>query len=151
MQFSLSIFTGNKFCLFNYATITTGGFVDVDWFRVNTSALTSDINEGNLYLKELPQNFFLGQNYPNPFNPTTKIIYQVPVTSNLNLKVFNLLGQEVATIYEGVRQVGKYEEIFYDKELASSVYFYRFQARSRNGTEQITVVKKNDSLEIISD
>jgi len=68
MKFNLSIFTGNKFCLFNYATITTGGFVDFDWLRTGISTPTEVIPEENLPPNKMPHSFFLEQNYPNPFN-----------------------------------------------------------------------------------
>ena len=71
MRFNLSIFTGNKFCLFNYGTISTGGFVDFDWFRVGMPTPTDVAPEGHLPSNEMPHDFFLGQNYPNPFNPST--------------------------------------------------------------------------------
>lgn len=69
MKFNLSVFTGNKFCLFNYATIATGGFVDFDWFRINAVAQTG-IESGNLSpANDSPNASVLGPNYPNPFNP----------------------------------------------------------------------------------
>jgi beta-xylosidase len=141
MQFNLSIFTGNKFCLFNYATIATGGYVDFDWVRTYRGIPTSVRPNEDLHLNNMPNDFFLG-NYPNPFNPSTTISYQLPIKSNINLKVFNLLGQEIATLYEGIRPPGKYEAIFNLEGLASSVYFCRLQARSEDETAYSTTVKK---------
>jgi hypothetical protein len=76
---------------------------------------------------EMIENFHLSQNYPNPFNPGTVISYQLPVTSRVSLKVFNLLGQEVATLFEGIRQPGNYEATFSASggdggNLASGIY-----------------------------
>src|SRR3989339_663399 len=68
MQFSLSIFTGNKFCLFNYATITTDGYVDFDWFRTG-ALIGTDVGDNSS--RNMPDGFSLRQNYPNPFNPGT--------------------------------------------------------------------------------
>ncbi|HET9129409.1 MAG TPA: T9SS type A sorting domain-containing protein, partial [Terriglobia bacterium] len=60
----------------------------------------------------LPKKFDLGQNFPNPFNPTTQIVYSVPRKGVVSLKVYNLLGQEVATLFEGERQPGTYNVRF---------------------------------------
>jgi hypothetical protein len=133
MRFNLSIFTGNKFCLFNYPTTATGGFVDFDWFKVGVSTSTEVAPEGSLPSQDMPHDFFLGQNYPNPFNPLTQIRYMVPRSSYVTLGVYNLLGQEVATIYEGIRQPGNYEATFDGSALASGAYLYRMQATQTSG------------------
>jgi len=81
----------------------------------------------------LPENFSLEQNYPNPFNPSTEIQFVVPVTANIKLTIFNLLGKEVRTVFDGQRQAGVYS-ISWDgtdnrgDKLASGVYIYRMQA-----------------------
>lgn len=72
--------------------------------------------------------FSLKQNYPNPFNPATRIEYSVPKNGYVSLKVYNLLGKEVATLFEGVRQSGNYEAIFDGGEFAGGVYVYRLQS-----------------------
>lgn len=81
----------------------------------------------------VPVQFTLGQNYPNPygrspFNPITRISYSVPQSDHISLKVYNLFGQEVATLFEGVRQAGNYEVMFDGKGLASGVYLYQLKA-----------------------
>ncbi len=77
---------------------------------------------------EMPNEFRLDNNYPNPFNPTTKIKYSVPVNSRVSLKVYDILGNEVATLFEGVRQPGNYETTVDGSKLTSGVYFYRMKA-----------------------
>jgi len=140
MQFNLTIFTGNKFCLFNYATITTGGFVDFDWFRI--AAMSSGvIPEKDNPLNNIPQTFFLGQNYPNPFNFATKIKYSVPERGHLTLKVFNLLGQAVVTLFEGIRQPGDYETTFNGEYLASGIYSYQLKAGNFVDTKKLILLK----------
>jgi beta-xylosidase len=142
MRFNLTIFTGNKFCLFNYATIATGGFVDFDWFRIDLPSQT-DVTpeEEQINYNYIPQGFSLGQNYPNPFNPTTVIPYQLTITSKMSLKVYDLLGQEIATLFEGVRQPGTYEATFNGGKLASGVYFYRLQTTQFSLKTKMLIIK----------
>jgi beta-xylosidase len=141
MRFNLSIFTGNKFCLFNYGTKATGGFVDFDWFRINLPTQTGvGSNDGSRH-NGIPQNLFLGQNYPNPFNPSTRIEYMVPRTDFVTLGVYNLLGQKVATLYEGMRQPGNYEATFDGSKLASGVYLYRLSASNFLETKRLMLLK----------
>jgi hypothetical protein len=88
-----------------------------------------------------PLRFQLHQNYPNPFNPTTVIDYQVPVTSRISLKVYNLLGQEVATLFEGIRRPGNYEATFDGNKLATGVYLYRLSANGFVKTRKSLLIK----------
>ncbi len=88
-----------------------------------------------------PVEFELSQNYPNPFNPSTQISYTVPQKSQVTLKVFNLLGMEVATLFSGVQEAGKHEVAFNASNFASGVYFYRLQAGSVSITRKMVFVK----------
>jgi hypothetical protein len=82
----------------------------------------------------LPASFSLEQNYPNPFNPSTTIRFQIAKTAEVTLKVFNLLGQEVASLFAGTRTPGRYEITFDAHALASGIYFYRLSS-SGGGTD----------------
>jgi endo-1,4-beta-xylanase len=88
-----------------------------------------------------PKVFALDQNYPNPFNPTTQIKYSVPQSGYVSLKVYNLFGAEVATLFAGVRQSGNYTATFSGNGLASGVYFYRMQANNFTDTKKLILLK----------
>ncbi len=76
----------------------------------------------------IPTEFALSQNYPNPFNPVTTIDFQLPVTTKVLLKVFDILGNEVATLVDEVKEAGYYELSFNGSGLASGTYFFRLQS-----------------------
>jgi hypothetical protein len=89
----------------------------------------------------IPGKFDLSQNYPNPFNPTTTINYSIAQTGNVSLKVYNLLGQEVATLYSGVQQIGNHSAVFDGSRFASGVYFYRLEAGNNTITKKLVLMK----------
>jgi hypothetical protein len=89
----------------------------------------------------LPGEYSLYQNYPNPFNPKTIISYELPATSSVSLKIYNILGQEVTTLFEGVRQAGKYDARFDGSKLASGVYFYRLEANHFVSMKKMLLLK----------
>jgi len=77
--------------------------------------------------KEIPNSFYLSQNYPNPFNPSTKIRYSITQSSNVIIKVFDILGNEIETLIKGEKSAGTYELNWYAGNLPSGVYFYKLQ------------------------
>ena len=85
---------------------------------------------------ETPPDFTLEQNYPNPFNQSTVIRFQLSVAGNASLKIFDMLGREVATLVNETLQPGVYLTTFDAKELASGVYIYTLQIKSLNGETQ---------------
>jgi hypothetical protein len=88
-----------------------------------------------------PETFELYQNYPNPFNPTTTISYQLPVSSNVTLKIFDILGREVATIVDEFRKAGYYKEVWDASNYASGVYFYKIAYNKFTSIKKLAVVK----------
>lgn len=89
----------------------------------------------------IPRVFFLHQNYPNPFNPTTTIRFDLPERSHVSVRVFNLLGQQVAAPFDGVREAGVWELPFDASRLGSGVYLYRVQSENAASVRRMTVVK----------
>jgi hypothetical protein len=90
---------------------------------------------------ELPAEISLLQNYPNPFNPSTLIRYSIPREAHTTLKVFNILGQEVATLANRVMQSGKYEARLDATSLPSGVYFYALSSGGRTETKKMLLTK----------
>ena len=89
----------------------------------------------------VPLTFSMEQNYPNPFNPTTTIVYTIPMTSEVTLKVYNLLGQVVADISQGKQIAGKYTIIFDASRLTTGVYFYQIEAGDFHATKKMLLMK----------
>ncbi len=79
---------------------------------------------------EVPARYSLEQNYPNPFNPSTVIEFKMPASGIVSLKVYNILGQEVKTLMEGMQPAGNYSVRFEGPGLSTGVYFYRLQTGS---------------------
>jgi len=88
-----------------------------------------------------PVYFKLSQNYPNPFNPTTAIKYQIPELSFVNLKVYDVLGNEITTLINGEKPAGSFEVEVDGSELTSGIYFYRLQAGSFVETKKMVLIK----------
>jgi hypothetical protein len=95
----------------------------------------------------VPQEFALMQNYPNPFNPSTTIRFSLPVASHVTLRVFNMLGQEVVTLLDEVREAGSLQTVWNGKSLsgtavASGMYVYRIDATSLSGEKRFVSANK---------
>jgi hypothetical protein len=85
--------------------------------------------------------FELKQNYPNPFNPITIISYQIPQPGFVSLKVFDVIGNEVATLVNEEKSTGKYEINFDGTKLTSGVYFYNLQTGNFSTVKKMTLIK----------
>ncbi|MDZ4712790.1 MAG: T9SS type A sorting domain-containing protein [bacterium] len=105
-------------------------FVDGIFVNVNPNAITT-----------LPTVFSLAQNYPNPFNPATVISYQLPVSSLVTLKIYDVLGKEVMTLVNEQKQAGSYKVDFNGINLASGAYFYRMEAGEFTDIKRMMLIK----------
>ena len=90
---------------------------------------------------ELPGNFKLGQNYPNPFNPTTTIKFSLVEENRTTLKIYNLIGSEVQTLIDEIRQPGNYEITFNARGLTSGVYFYSLASSNFSDTKKMILLR----------
>jgi len=88
-----------------------------------------------------PLQFELAQNYPNPFNPSTTIKFSIPQSSNVTLKIFNTLGQELITLIDQNMESGEHTINFDASKLNSGVYFYRLDAGSFSEVKKMTLIK----------
>jgi len=88
-----------------------------------------------------PLKFSLEQNYPNPFNPSTVISYQLPIGGNVTIKVYDILGNEVATLVYEYKPAGRYEVEFNPSSLPSGVYFYQLRAGDFVQTKKMVLMK----------
>ena len=88
-----------------------------------------------------PAEFLLYQNYPNPFNPKTVISYQLPVISDVDLSIYNILGQKVVTLVSGKKQAGKYQVEWDAGGFASGVYYYKIHAGEFQQVWKMIVLK----------
>jgi hypothetical protein len=93
------------------------------------------------HTNSLPKEYALGQNYPNPFNPTTTIEFNLPKNEYATVKVYNMLGQEIETLVNGIQDAGKYTIRFDASRFTSGVYFYRMQSGQFSQTKKMILVK----------
>jgi hypothetical protein len=90
---------------------------------------------------EIPAAFTLKQNYPNPFNPETNIQFALTKSEFVSIKVFDILGNEIATLVNEQKQAGTYQVDFKGTALSSGVYFYRMQAGAFTDIKRMTLLK----------
>ena len=107
---------------------------DLNWFPEQMTGVTKTLNQ-------LPVKFSLSQNYPNPFNPSTSINYSTPLSGYVSLKIYNILGQEVAIVFQGYQQAGFYTANFDASKLASGVYIYKLQAGRQQLSKKMILMK----------
>ena len=92
-------------------------------------------------IDEIATEFILSQNYPNPFNPTTKINYSIHQSTQVTVKLFDILGNEIETLVNEEKSVGTYELIWNAATLPSGVYFYQLRAGTFVETKKMVLMK----------
>ena len=132
------------------ALTSDGASIDPSWGIVNAAV---DVKDD---IDTQPSSFELFQNYPNPFNPSTKIKYEIPdqarndktaVTlsgveeSNVTLKVYDILGREVATLVNSEQMPGSYSVVFNASGLTSGLYFYKLSSGGFISTKKMILIK----------
>lgn len=117
---------------------TYGGPYDLYAQHIGSNGSVTKVSN---QISSLPADFSLSQNFPNPFNPTTVISYQLPTASRVNLKVFDMLGREVATLVNGQMEAGVHQVSFDASRLASGVYIYQLQAGSYVASKKLVLLK----------
>ena len=91
--------------------------------------------------ENIPLEFALKQNYPNPFNPTTQISFALPKPENVTIKVYNTLGQRVATLINKRLKAGNHEVEFNPQNLSSGIYFYRIEAGEFQDVKKMILIR----------
>jgi hypothetical protein len=104
-------------------------------------SLDVDADENNI-----PADFHLAQNFPNPFNPSTKIEFSIPVTAHVTISIFNILGQETATILDEIKPAGNYSITWdgvdsYGQKVSSGIYIYRINADDYTDYKKMALVQ----------
>lgn len=107
--------------------------------NVTYNVIATAISENNI--SSVPKDFNLAQNFPNPFNPTTKIVYDIPESGNVSLKVYDQLGKEVSTLVNSFRNAGSYEITFDGTALSTGIYFYKLDVNGLTSTKKMILVK----------
>ena len=110
---------------------------DNDLYGYDISGIT-DVDDN---LSSLPNKFILEQNYPNPFNPSTKISYTLPQSGFVQLKLFDVLGKEVAILVNNEQNAGNYKVNFNAVGLSSGVYFYTLQSGNFKKSKKMILLK----------
>jgi len=89
----------------------------------------------------MPVTYALSQNFPNPFNPMTTITFNLPVASHVTLEIYNVIGQNVATVVDGLHDAGSHSYEWGGSALSSGVYFYRLDAEDYTATKKMILLK----------
>ncbi len=110
--------------------------------QIDFDASFEYFNEVSVEVDFTPKDYTLYQNYPNPFNPATTIKYSLPYTSNVKIVIFNMLGEAVNELFNGVQDAGYYDIGWNAGSIASGIYFYSIQANSTDGQQEFQSVKK---------
>ena len=121
--------------VFQFKVVGEGTVYFDNWYFWKASTDITEIDNA------VPTEFALEQNYPNPFNPSTSIRFSLPLANQVQLKVYNMLGQEVATLLNEFKNAGSYEVSFDAANLPSGVYVYAITAGSFSAVKKMMLLK----------
>jgi photosystem II stability/assembly factor-like uncharacterized protein len=130
-QNDISLASGSNGCLVAWSVATGGNIAKMNGVPVGIENPNSQI----------PNVYALEQNYPNPFNPTTSISFSLPKAGVVELKVYDILGKEVATLVNGFNQAGSHTVNFDASALSSGIYFYTLKSADFTDTKKMVLVK----------
>lgn len=124
-------------CLIRITNVDDGNVLDIcdDVFTIDMITGVEELEEG------IPSKFDLSQNYPNPFNPATTISYSIPKESQVSLKIYDVMGREVAELVNGKQLAGSYHAEFDASSLASGTYFYKLTANEFVSVKKMVLLK----------
>ena len=120
------------------AFASSRSIIYMDTLKVTGNSMVETSNEE---LTSIPDQIVLEQNYPNPFNPSTNISFTIPISEEVRLEVFNLLGQSVAVIADGRLSAGSHTLSFDGSGLSSGVYIYRLTGSGFSETRKMLLIK----------
>ena len=123
-------------CLMN-SEVSNSGLIYLLNLLCDYAQDITDVEE----ISNIISDFYLEQNYPNPFNPNTTISWQSPFGSHQTIKVFDVLGNEIATLVDEYKPAGSYEVEFDASRLASGIYFYKLQAGDYTAVKKMILIK----------
>lgn len=131
--------TSNSFYSFEDKNLVTGKYI----YRLKQVDLDGSFDFVGYSFADIstPMQFVLEQNYPNPFNPTTTIKFNIPANENVSLKVYNILGDEIATLINEKMNAGSHEVQFNASEYSSGIYFYTLKTGSFSQTKKLILMK----------
>jgi hypothetical protein len=128
--------------------LSSVSFTDANngWAVASNGTILHTTNGGVSFVEEeqideMPTIYFLSNNFPNPFNPSTKIKYSIPQSSNVVIKVFDILGNEIETLINEEKSAGTYEVKWNAENLPSGVYFYQLNAGEFVNTKKMILLK----------
>lgn len=125
----------------NYSASTVTYYVDdirlLHSLTAGNEAVTGIQNSAS----QMPKTFALEQNYPNPFNPSTTISFLLPKESHVALRIYNILGEEVATLANGVYQAGAHEIVWNPESIASGIYICQLQTEKGSISKRMVYLK----------
>jgi hypothetical protein len=130
-----------QFGLYSFQQSATGLASYFDNISVKSLSAATAVEDQHKFSSSIPTEFSVQQNYPNPFNPTTKISFGLPATGNVDLRVYDMLGREVAVLATGTQLAGFHTVTFNAAGLSSGIYFYRLTTATFSETKKMLLVK----------